>query len=120
MTLTVTLTQVTPPSGDVCPGQDLVYSCNSTTAHVTWIERRGPVTSTETTMMNALQSTLKHFMIQVVDQQYTPVSIVSTATLTNVLFSYDKIEIDCIAVDSGVKKAAIVSVSGEYLFMKKS
>ena len=115
----VILTQVTPAlNSAVCPGQDLVYSCNSTvSANVLWIERGdSSVFFSQATTTSEQEFTLGLFMIQVVHQiLIDPVSIVSTATLTSALFSHNNTQIECfsLVVDPVLNDSAFVSVSGE-------
>ena len=71
------LTQVTPASGAVCPGQDLVYSCNSTVStNVVWSVTRGNDGVVFSQATNAVDHppgssfTLDHFIIQVVQRTF--------------------------------------------------
>ena len=121
----VTLTQVTPASGAaVCPGQDLVYSCNSTVStNVVWSVTRGndgSVYSQATNAMNHPEGssfTLDHFIIQVVQRTFQVKFILSTATLENTLFYHNNTKIDCFSVNvnPALHGNAIVLISGEFV-----
>ena len=104
MSLLVMLTQVTPASGAVCPGQDLVYSCNSTVStDVLWRVTRGSVSSRATNAVNhppGSSFTLNHFIIQVVQRIFPLKTILTTATLENTLFYHNNTKIDCFSVNA--------------------
>ena len=116
----MTLTQLTTPRGAVCPGQELVYSCNSTVSiQVLWREKKigTDLVFSETIHIGITQIIiLQFFMIQFVNQATNPFSIVSTATLKNALFSHNNSQIECFStmVSPVLSDSAIVLVSGEY------
>ena len=120
----MTLTQVTPASGAVCPGQDLVYSCNSTVStNVVWSVTRGNDGSVFSQATNAMDHppgssfTLDHFIIQVVQRTFQVKFILSTATLENTLFYHNNTKIDCFSVNvnPALYDNAIVLISGEFV-----
>ena len=118
------LTQVTPASGAVCPGQDLVYSCNSTVStNVVWSVTRGNDGVVFSQATNAVDHpagssfTLDHFIIQVVQRTFQVIFILSTATLENTLFYHNNTKIDCFSVNvnPALYDNAIVLISGEFV-----
>ena len=118
------LTQVTPASGAVCPGQDLVYSCNSTVStNVVWSVTRGNDGVVFSQATNAVDHppgssfTLDHFIIQVVQRTFQVKFILSTATLENTLFYHNNTKIDCFSVNvnPALYDNAIVLISGEFV-----
>ena len=122
MSLLVMLTQVTPVSGAVCPGQDLVYSCNSTVStNVLWRVTRGNdgfVSSQATASTGSQKYTLEPFIIQVVNRTFVPAATISTATLENALFFQNNTKIQCFSLNTvnpvlNDNDSAIVLISGE-------
>ena len=121
----VTLTQVSPLSTMVCPGQDLVYRCTSTvSANVLWLERRvlsdsSIMQSQAETLDEPINSTipLGSFTVQVLLRTFDPtISVMSTATLNNALLSNNNANVICFAVGTIGSANATVSLAGYYIF----
>ena len=99
----VVLTQTTPLSGvGVCPGQELIFSCNSSISNdVIWTLQTIEDGNFSGSAVGFNDSIIWNFRIKIVERvTIFPFSIVSTATLKNVLFSHNNTKIKCTSLDT--------------------
>ena len=97
------LTQTTPLSGvGVCPGQELIFSCNSSISNdVIWTLQTIEDGNFSGSAVGFNNSIIWNFRIKIVERVIIfPFSIVSTATLKNVLFSHNNTKIKCTSLDT--------------------
>ena len=107
----VVLTQTTPLSGvGVCPGQELIFSCNSSISNdVIWTLQTIEDGNFSGSAVGFNNSIIWNFRITIVERVITfPFSIVSTTTLKNALFSHNNTKIKCTSLDTNS-----ISISSE-------
>ena len=97
------LTQTAPLGGaGVCPGQELIFSCNSSISNdVIWTLQTIEDGNFSGSAVGFNDSIIWNLRIKIVERVIIfPFSIVSTATLKNALFSHNNTKIKCTSLDT--------------------